>query len=262
MKGRLATLLCCAVFSLPAQAFLSDSEARKQIAELKQSVDAVTQRVDGGARNQLDFANQIETLKSEVARLRGQVEELAHSLESAHKRQQDFYVDLDNRLRKLEAAGSSADAALSGTAQDAAVVAGNPAPAKADPQTEMRDYEAALGLFRETRYKEAQAGFEAFIAKHPQSAMQASAHYWLGFSLHQQKGFLGAASSFGKVAANWPKDDKAPDALLQQANALVAAKDVNGAIKALESLVEKFPTSPAVETARSRLKTLAPKKKR
>jgi hypothetical protein len=49
---------------------------------------------------------------------------------------------------------------------------------------------------------------------------------------------------------------------LQQANALVAAKDVNGAIKALETLVEKFPTSPAVETARSRLKTLAPKKKR
>ncbi len=262
LRAPLGTLLCLllAVASAPTFAFFGDDEARKQVAELKKSVEALTQRVDGGAQNQLDFANQIETLKSEVARLRGQVEELTHSLESAHKRQQDFYVDLDNRLRKLETPGHGAETAAPSPAQDTA--AGTPAPAKADPQAEMRDYEAALGLFRETRYKDAQASFEGFIAKHPQSTLQPSAHYWLGSSLYQQKGFLGAAASFGKVAANWPNDSKAPDALLQQANALVAAKDVNGAIKVLETLVEKFPTSPAVETARSRLKTLAPKKKR
>lgn len=259
---RLRALLCLvlAVSSAPTFAFFGDDEARKQIAELKKSVEALTQRVDGGAQNQLDFANQIETLKSEVARLRGQVEELANSLESAHKRQQDFYVDLDNRLRKLESAVPPAAAEATPAAGTPPVAV--PAPAKVDPQAEMRDYEAALGLFREVRYKEAQAAFEGFIAKYPQSAMQPSAHYWLGSSLYQQKGFLGAATSFGKVAANWPNDSKAPDALLQQANALVAAKDVNGAIKVLETLVEKFPTSPAVETARSRLKTLAPKKKR
>ncbi len=256
---RLRALLCLvlAVSSAPTFAFFNDDEARKQVAELKKSVDALTQRVDGGAQNQLDFANQIETLKSEVARLRGQVEELTNSLESAHKRQQDFYVDLDNRLRKLE----SVTATPNTEAPVAAATATALPAAKADPQAEMRDYEAALGLFRETRYKDAQAAFESFIAKYPQSAMQPSAHYWLGSSLYQQKGFLGAAASFGKVAANWPNDSKAPDALLQQANALVAAKDVNGAIKVLETLVEKFPTSPAVETARSRLKTLAPKKK-
>ncbi len=263
MKRRLAALLCCTALSFPAQAFLSDSEARKQIAELKISIDTLTQRVNGGAQHQVDFANQIETLKSEMARLRGQVEELTHSLESAHKRQQDFYVDLDNRLRKLESTvppAAEATPASAATAPLAAVP--TPAPAKADPQAEMRDYETALGLFRETHYKEAQAAFETFIAKHHQSTLQPSAHYWLGSSLYQQKGFLGAAASFGKVAASWPNDSKAPDALLQQANALVAAKDVNGAIKVLETLVEKYPTNPAVETARSRLKTLAPKKKR
>ncbi|GAB1394379.1 tol-pal system protein YbgF [Rhodocyclaceae bacterium] len=245
-----------AVASAPTFAFFGDDEARKQVAELKKSVEALTQRVDGSAQNQLDFANQIETLKSEVARLRGQVEELNHALEAAHKRQQDFYVDLDNRLRKLE---SSTTAATSDATAPASTA---PATAKADPQAEMRDYESALGLFREARYKEAQAGFETFIAQHPQSTLQPSAYYWLGSSLYQQKGFLGAAANFGKVAAQWPQDSKAPDALLQQANALVAAKDVPGAIKVLESLVEKYPTNPAVETARARLKTLAPKKKR
>ncbi|MDP1527553.1 MAG: tol-pal system protein YbgF [Rhodocyclaceae bacterium] len=258
LRTPLYSLFCLvlAVASAPTFAFFGDDEARKQVAELKKTVDALTQRVDGGAQNQFDFANQIETLKSEVARLRGQVEELTHSLESAHKRQQDFYVDLDNRLRKLESAAPTTNTEETASATTA------PPVAKADPQVEMRDYEAALGLFRESRYKEAQASFDAFIAKHPQSTLLPSAHYWLGSSLYQQKGFLGAATSFGKVAANWPNDSKAPDALLQQANALVAAKDVNGAIKVLEMLVEKFPTSPAVETARSRLKTLAPKKKR
>lgn len=258
---RLRALFCLtlAVSSAPTFAFFGDDEARKQVAELKKTVEALTQRVDGGAQNQFDFANQIEMLKSEIARLRGQVEELGNAVESAQKRQQDFYVDLDNRLRKLETAAPTASSVAEAAvpAQAAAVPV-----TKTDPQAEMRDYEAALNHFREGRYKEAQAALEAFIAKHPQAVLQPSAHYWLGSSLYQQKGFLGAAANFGKVAALWPNDGKAPDALLQQANALVAAKDVPGAIKALDMLVEKYPASPAGETARSRLKTLAPQKKK
>lgn len=252
---RLAALLCCAALSLPAQAFLSDNEARKQIVEVNKSIETLGQRLDALGKNQLDFANQIEVLRADVARLNGQIEVLSHSLEAAHKRQQDFYVDLDNRLRKLE----STAVAVSEAGTSAPTV---PSAPKADPQAEMRDYEVALGLFRETHYKEAQTAFETFITKYPESSLQPSAYYWLGSSLYQQKGFLGAAANFGKVAANWPNDSKAADAMLQQANALVAAKDVNGAIKVLETVVEKYPTNPAVETARARLKTLAPKKKR
>lgn len=249
-------LLLAGLFvALPVRAGLfEDDGARQQIvqlrAELVQAIDALSQRVETASRNQLDFANQMESLRAEVARLRGQVEVLANTVETAQKRQQDFYVDLDNRLRKLEGAATPA-------IEPAAAAA-----AKSDPQAEMRDYEAALGHFRESRFKEAQAAFESFIARHPQSAMLPNAHYWLGSSLHQQKLYVQAAQAFGHVAATWPNDAKAPDALLAQANALVGAKDVDGAVKVLQTLVEKYPTSPAVETARARIKTLAPKKKR
>lgn len=249
-----AALLLGLFTTLPAHAGLfSDDEARKQLAELKQGVDTLTQRVDGATRNQLDFANQIETLRAEVARLRGQVEVLTNTAETTQKRQQDFYVDLDNRLRKLESAG---------TVPAVDTVPGAAGNAKPDPQAEMRDYEAALGFFRESKFKEAQAAFEAFIARHTQSALLPNAHYWLGSSLYQQKGYEAAAKSFGHVAATWPNDAKAPDALLAQANALVGAKDVKGAMSVLEALAEKYPTSPSAETARARIKTLAPKKKR
>lgn len=255
MRSRLLLILCCTAFALPAQAGLfDDEEARKQVkelrAELMQTVDALRQRVDGVSKNQLDFANQIEAMRADVARLTGQIEVLTNSLEAAHKRQQDFYVDLDNRLRKLETTATAA-------AEPAA-----PAQPKADPQAEMRDYEAALGLFRESKFAEAQAAFETFIARHAGSTLLPNAHYWLGSSLYQQKKYDQSAKAFGLVPGNWPNDPKAPDALLGQANALVGAKDVAGAIKVLQTLVEKYPTSPAVETARARLKMLAPQKKR
>jgi tol-pal system protein YbgF len=248
-------LLLCLALALPASCsragMFDDDEARKQIrelrAELMQNVDTLRQRVEVMSRNQLDFANQIETLRTDVARLTGQIEVLTNSLEAAHKRQQDFYVDLDNRLRKLESGGTA-------TPQESGAT-------KSDPQAEMRDYEAALGLFRAAKYKDAQAAFESFIAAYPKAALLPNATYWLGSSLYQQKQFAKAAEIHGKVAATWPTDAKAPDALLARANAQIEAKDEKAAIQTLQTLVEKYPTSSAVETARARLKTLTPKKR-
>lgn len=253
--------LICLTLALPLGAragMFDDDEARRQIRELRaettQSLETLRQRLEALAKNQLDFANQIEVLRADVARLTGQVEVLTNSLEAAHKRQQDFYVDLDARLRKLE----SASAAPAAAPQDGAA----PAPQKpADPQAEMRDYEAALSLFRGGKYKEAQTAFEGFIAAYPKSTLQPNATYWLGSSLYQQRQFDKAADLYGKVAAGWPNDPKAPDALLARANAQVEAKDVKGAIQTLELLIQKYPTSSAAENGRTRLKTLAPKKR-
>lgn len=250
--SRLACLLICAFLVTPAYAGLFDDvEARRQIAELraelKQTQEALTRRVDSTSQNQLDFSNQAEALRASVARLTGQIEVLTNSLDAAHKRQQDFYVDLDNRLRKLE---------------NVAVTSSAPNEAKFDPQAEMRDYETALGHFRTSKFKEAQASFESFIALHTKSALLPNAHFWLGSSLYQQKQFAKAATVFAQVAATWPSDAKTPDALLAQGNALLELKDDKGAIVVLETLVEKYPTSSAADTARTRLKVLVPKKKR
>lgn len=250
-----SALLLCLALALPVPSWagmFDDEEARRQIrdlrAELVQTVDTLRQRVDTVSKNQLDFANQIEALRADVARLTGQIEVLSNSLEAAHKRQQDFYVDLDNRLRKLEAG--------------AAPPPQEPAVPKADPQAEMRDYEAALGQFRAGKFKEAQAAFEAFIAAYPKATLLPNATYWLGASLYQQKQFAKAAETYGKVPATWPNDPKAPDALLARANAQLEAKDDKAAVQTLQFLIEKYPTSSAAETARNRLKPLQPPTKK
>ncbi|MEW6513757.1 MAG: tol-pal system protein YbgF [Pseudomonadota bacterium] len=253
-----SALLVCLALALPAPSWagvFDDEEARRQIkelrAELTQTVEALRQRVETISKNQLDFTNQIEAMRTDVARLTGQIEVLTNSLESAHKRQQDFYVDLDNRLRKLEAGGVAAATPPDPAAQQK----------PADPQAEMRDYEAALSLFRSSKYKEAQVAFESFITTYPKATLLPNATYWLGSSLYQQKQFDKAAEVYGKVPATWPNDPKAPDALLARANAQVEAKDVKGAIQTLEFLIQKYPSSSAADNGRSRIKTLAPKKR-
>ena len=238
MKRLLPVLIL--LVALPARAGLfDDDEARTRIEKLRTDFDSVSQRVDQANRNQIDFANQGEALRAEMARLRGQIEVLSNDLETAQKRQRDFYVDLDGRLRKLEAA---------------AVTPPVETAPKVDPAAEARDYEAALSAFKAGKYKDAVAAFQAFIASHPSSALLPNAHYWTASSHYQLKDYRKAVEVFAHVAATWPNDPKAADALLAEGNALTEMGDAKGAKQVLTALVNQYPATPAAQTAKQRLK--------
>ena len=90
-------LFVAALGAAQAQAgVFDDAEARRQVADLKVKTEA---RFDQQAKGQLDLAGQIQHQADEISRLRGQIETLGYELETAKKRQQDFYLDLDTRLR-------------------------------------------------------------------------------------------------------------------------------------------------------------------
>ena len=154
-----------------------DDEARRQIKDL--SIQA-NERLETLSKGQFDLVNQLQALREENARLRGQVETLTYELESTKKRQQDFYVDLDNRLRKFESA-SAGNATGEGKPAEEDKPAGE-APKKVvvDPAAESRDYEAALNLFKANKIKEAAVAFDAFGKSYPESTLAPNAQYWLG----------------------------------------------------------------------------------
>jgi tol-pal system protein YbgF len=241
VASRVAAL--CAVLllpaALPAQAgMFDDEEARAQIEQLKGEFTALGNRADTINRNQIEFANQVETVKNDLAKLRGQIEVLTYELEAAQKRQKDFYIDLDNRLRKLE---------------PQSVEATNETP-KADPAQETRDYEAALANLKASKFKEAGAAFVAFIKNYPASSLTSSAHYWGGYAHAQAKNHFVAAELFGKFAAGWPKDERVPAALEGRVASLEASKDAKGARATLVQLAEKYPGSDAGKRAIAKLK--------
>jgi tol-pal system protein YbgF len=235
----LLAVVLAAVLPLPAQAgMFDDDEARTRIEQLRTEVTDLGKRADTTSRNQIDFANQIETIKSDIAKLRGQVEVLAYELEAAQKRQKDFYVDLDGRLRKLEQPSTEARAETP----------------KVDPARETRDYEAALAGLKASKFREAAVSFLAFIKTYPSSSLAASAHYWGAYAHAQAKDHAGAAELFGKFAGSWPDDERAVGALENRVASLEALKDLKGARATLEQLAEKYPSSVAGKKAKLRLK--------
>jgi tol-pal system protein YbgF len=220
--------------SLPAQAGLfDDTEARRELLRMRDEYGARLQALEASSRAQLELINQIEGLKAEVARLRGEVELLNHSMESVQKRQKDFYVDLDERLRRLES--------------------GNAPAGPVDPAAESADYEGALNLLKGGKYAEAAAGFDAFVAKYPTSSFLPSAHFWAGSAALQAKDIPRASEHFNTVVNQWPDDPRAPDALLGVANCQRALGERRLEQKTLKSVVERYPASAAAKSAKERL---------
>ena len=229
-------------------ALFDDEEARRQISDLSIKMN---ERVDTLSRAQIELVNQIQSLREENARLRGQVETLQYELESAKKRQQDFYVDLDGRLRKLETIpGQPADTVAPG---DAGSDAHNK-PTPADPAAETRDYEAALNLFKANKLKEAGNAFEAFAKAYPESTLTPNAYYWQANALAAQRDCKRAIDVYRIVTTKWPQNSKAPDALIGVASCQQELGDAKSARTTLEAVVIKYPDSPAASTAKQRLK--------
>ena len=248
--------LTAAVIGLiaPAHAqIFKDDELHNRVRQLEgqrsndvKRVDGVESRVDTRAETQarqlIDLSSQIESLKQDIARLRGQIEVLTNELENAARRQRDFYVDLDGRVRKLETPPPA------------------PAPVVDKPKgptaEEQKAYENGLNLVKAANYKGAVEAFGAFMKTYPASTLAPSAQYWIGNSLFALRDYKGAIAAQQQVVDTWPDDPKAPDALLNISSAQTDLKDVKGARVTLDSLIKKYPQSDAAASARQRLTKL------
>lgn len=244
IKASLAAAVLAAVSFIPLQAqaqLFSDDEARKAILAIRERLNNMQNEINAKAdkSGNLDFSNQNEQLRQEIARLRGQVEVLANELANAQKRQKDFYVDLDTRLRQLEPQKVTIDG------QEVTL-----------EQAERRAYDAALAYFKDGDYRNAGAAFYDFTRRYPQSALTAAAQYWLGNTYYAQRDYRNAIAAQQVVVNNHPDNAKAPDALLNIASCYMELKDRAAAKKTLETLVAKYGDSPAAQAARERLAAL------
>ena len=266
--------------SASSAALFGDDEARKAIAAERKRVDDIAARLGAQSeqldaigsrlskleeatnRNQpvLDLFREIEGLKEELAKMRGQMEVLANGVEQAQKRQQDFYVDLDTRLRRLESAsmpppvsgltpgqGDPTAGAKPGTAQPTAGAAGS---------AETRAYEAAQNLRRIGNYQGAIVAFQNFVKQYPKSPLAPSAQYWIGDSYYNMRDFRLAIASQRLLIASYPDSNKVPDALLNIASSQAELGETAAARKTMDELVAKHPGSEAAEKARRRMANL------
>lgn len=226
-----------------------DDEARRQVKDLSIKTN---ERLDTLSKAQFELVNQIQALREENARLRGQIETLNFELEASKKRQQDFYIDLDVRVRKLETQPAPAAEQKPPAAED--VKPTEPAKPAADPAAEAREYETALNFFKANKIKEAAAAFDGFTKTHPDSSLAPNAQYWLGNAHSALRDCKKAIEAHRVVVTKWPQHPKAPDALIGMASCQQEIGDAKGARASLELVLAKYPDSSAAATAKQRLK--------
>jgi tol-pal system protein YbgF len=235
-------------------------EQDKRITELQAKLDASEKSrqalekrladMESGQKSQMmDWMGQIDRLNLEVSRLRGQLEVNTHEVEQSQQRQQQFYTDLDTRMRKLES-GTAGAVSVGPTAN------ATPSAAVVDSVAELKNYEAAHELFKAGKYKESADSFEKFVQAYPNSKYAPSAQYWIGYANFSQKNYKAAIASQQVLIQRYPDNQKVPDAMFNIANSQIQLADLDAAKQTLRALLDKYPNSDAAPLAKKRLTVL------
>lgn len=245
-----AAVAACVVALSANAALFEDDEARRAILDLRQKVDVSQQRVteelkkanDDNAqlrRSLLDLSNQIESLRSEMATLRGQNEQLTRGVTDVQRNQKDVTQGIEERLKKVEPGKVTVDG------RDFS----------ADP-AEKQEFEAALATLRKGDFAAAQTSFTGFMKRYPQSGYKSSSLFWLANAQYALRDYRSAVGNFRTLATSDPEHPRTPEALLSMANCQVELKDTKAARKTLEDLVKDYPQSEAASAAKERLTKL------
>lgn len=90
-------------------------------------------------------------------------------------------------------------------------------------------------------YKTAEAGFRDHIARFPQDAKTADAHFWLGESLLGQQKYRDAAETFLAASRDYPSSKKAPEMMLKLGISLSGLKQRDVACATFSEVGKRYP---------------------
>jgi len=254
---RLVAGLCLGAALLAPAAhagIFDDDEARRAILDLRQKLEqsneqqrarqaeqmaALTEQVGQLKRGMLDLNNQLEQMRADNARLRGQNEELVRAVSEMQRRQKDLQSGVDDRMRRFE--------------PQKVVLDGKEFSADAE---EKRSYDEAMELLRKSDFAGTANALSNFRKRWPTSGYTDSALFWLGNAQYGVRQYKEAITSFRTLVAGSPDHPKAPEALLAIANCQAELKDGKGARATIGELIKTYPKSEAAQAGRDRLASL------
>jgi tol-pal system protein YbgF len=220
-----------------------DDPINAQLATFEERLAKIERVVNN--QSLLELAQQVEGLRAEVAELRGQLETVEHAASGSAERSKQLFVDLDSRLRAVEA-GATATAVAGATAAGSG---------------EQGAYDAAFELLKQSRYEQARAGFAALLKNYPNGKLRDNAQFWLAETWYVTKGFKQALAEFDKVIKGYPDSNKLADSWLKVGYCQHELGNVEAARKAFATVTEQYPESDAAKRALARLKQLSEAKK-
>ncbi len=224
---------------------------RERVAKLDQKIAEVQTKIDelnrAARRSGADLGVTLQHLQDDFAKYKGDVEVEQHRLGEIERNVDALRTETEGRFAALRGAG----------ALDAFE-------AKQRLATLQRPEDKAA--FFALAAKEDEAGntgggralSEESGRPWPSAARASDAGYRAGQLLFEQKRFREALLAYGKVAEDFPKSARAPDAMLGAADAMLKLEMKAEAKAVLEQLLERYPRADAAGEAKERLKALAP----
>ena len=174
-----------------------------------------------------DLLTKISTLEQEVQLLKGQVDELQHSLKQSQTEQALLIAQLSKKISEAPApvpaapvvaktvASTSSVAPAKAPPVAAIAVVAKTAPAATPEAQEKATYDAAYSLVSAKAYADAIEAFKGYSTIYPDGKYAAQASYWLGELNASQQLYPEAIKYLEVVVNKYPKSSKVPDAMLK-----------------------------------------------
>jgi len=265
-------LVAGVIVAIPAAALARsasiDRDAPEQATIIVAQADSAPSASRAEARAMVQLMNQIDALNRELSQLRGKVEELSNSILNAEKRQKDMYLDLDTRLRRIEATTTDVTSNFEKATGDLSELRARveqlegsgavppPVGTMSNNADVLRAYEAAMAKYRAAQYQDAITAFQLIVRQYPNDPLAANAQYWTGDSFYQLRAYRSAVDAQNELIAKYPNSSKVPDAMLNIGSALIGLEEIPEARQTWEKLIASYPGSRAARNAQERLQRL------
>ncbi len=220
-------------------------EVRKQAADAKAMVDSLKVDVES-------LRGEIETLKYQGGGGGAKLDDLTRRLDA-----------LDARIAAIEQSRTPVASAPPPGGEVPAAVAPTPGAAEGPfasvqvPASAPAEYRDGIELLRRGDNTGAIQKLREFLRKSPKSDLADDAQYWIGEAYYANRDYNRAILEFNEVLLRYPKGDKVPAALLQQAGAFAELGDKVDARLVLQKLVSEHGDSPEAGKGRQKLAELS-----
>lgn len=227
----------------------------KELASAREGEKGIKADFSALRKNDADLQANLDSLKSDLQAMAGRLEDHAIAVRKPVDELARYREDTDRRLVALEDRIVKLQLAVDefGKRMKEASAAAAPAAVPSSPDAL---YLKGLETFKNGDLPGARTQLTQFIEANPNHELVANARYWVGETYYGEKNYEQAILEFQEVIKLYPKKEKAPAAMLKQALAFRALKDIKSAQYLLKRLTTDYPKSEEAKKAKTLLKEI------
>ena len=279
-------LLSCVFFGVALADEKDTSESLTPVYEpvtnnTNERLDKIEKQLNNNAL--LDMLESLESLKTEINTLRGEIEVQGHIIDQLKQKQRDLYTDLDRRLELFGSNKTSDDPSndlqVLDTNANQEIINENDTTSEQslviettsdigqngdinseekliDPQEAEKYYRSAFKLLKESQYDQALLAFKSFLKDYPDSAFSSNAQYWIGEVNYVMQNYEIAINEYQALLNTYPNSQKISHALLKIGYSYAELGNIADAKKILKEVIRQYPDTTVSRLANERLRKI------